>query len=146
MGRVVKFPSDGGEEERKGGKKSTGLRRLSQEEFLELVEPFKEGLRKFYPTQVKDVLGIAGFGERNGEESFLMGVMLWQHQKQPEPILSTFLALFIGDRLEKVSFLEAKNNYWDWRLMIDTYQSRFNTRAMFEELQKLREELFNADF
>ena len=144
MGKVIRFPSDGGEEERKGGREE-GARRLSQEEFLALVEPFRDGLKKLYPTQVEDILGIAGFGERNGKECFVMGVLVWQHQRQPGPIASTFLAVFVNDRLEKVSFLEAKNNYWDWRLMLDTYQTRFNTKEMFEELQRLREEVLSGN-
>lgn len=147
MGKVIKFPSNEGGEEREEGKAEgrSGSERLTQEEFIALVEPFKEGLKRLYPTQVSDVLGVVGFGEKNGKECFVMGVLLWQHQKQPTPIASTFLAVFINDKLEKVSFLEAKNNYWDWRLMLDTYQTRFNTKDMFEELQKLREEVLSGN-
>ncbi|WP_457601684.1 hypothetical protein [Hydrogenivirga sp.] len=145
MGKVISFPSGDGGEERREEERERGAQRLTQEEFLALVEPFKEGLRKFYPTQVRDVLGVAGFGEKNGKEVFVAGILVWLHQKQPEPIASTFLAVFVNDTLEKVSFLEAKNNYWDWRLMLDTYQTRFNTRAIFEELQRLREEMFGGN-
>ncbi len=140
MGKVIRFPSEGGEEEREGD-----ARKLTQEEFLALVEPFREGLRRLYPTQVEDILGVVGFGEKNGKECFVMGVLVWQHRSRPGPIASTFMALFVNDKLEKVSFLEAKNNYWDWRLMIETYQTRFNTKEMFEELQRLRREVLSGN-
>ncbi len=138
MGKVVNFPSDGGEERE-------GVRKLSQEEFLKLIDPLREGLRRLYPTQVRDVLGVVGFGEKNGKECFVAGLLAWAHMKQPQPVVSTFLATFIEDRLDKISFLEAKNNYWDWKLMIETYQTRFNTKALFEELQRLREELTSGN-
>ena len=140
MGKVIRFPSEGGEEEREEGTK-----RLTQEEFLALVGPFREGLRRLYPTQVEDVIGIVGFGEKNGKECFVMGILVWQHRSRPGPIASTFLAVFVNERLEKVSFLEAKNNYWDWKLMIETYQNRFNTKEMLEELKKLREEVLSGN-
>ncbi len=140
MGKIVKFPSGGGEEERE-----EGARRLSKEEFIALLEPFRDGLKRLYPTQVEDILGMVGFGERNGKECFVMGVLIWQHQRQQDPVASTFLAVFVNNKLEKVSFLEAKNNYWDWKLMLDTYQTRFHTKEMFEELQKLRQEVLSGN-
>jgi len=144
MGKIVEFPSgDGGK--KKGEGRELKTEKLTQEEFMDLLEPLKDGLRKLYPSQVKDVLGVAGFGERYGNESFVMGVLVWESLKQSEPILSTFLALFISNKLEKISFLEAKNNYWDWRLMIDTYQTRFNTKEMFEELQLLRQQVLGGN-
>ncbi len=142
MGRIVEFPSGDNRGKRKG---SLRRERLSQEEFLSLVEPFRDGLRKFYPTQVKDILGVAGFGEKLGNEIFVMGVLIWEHLRRSEPVASTFLAVFINDKLEKVSFLEAKNNYWDWNLMIETYQSKFNTKEMLRELQTLREQMFGGE-
>ena len=145
MGKIVEFPSGDGGKKRKGEGRKLKAEKLTQEEFMELLEPFKEGLRRLYPSQVKDVLGVAGFGERCGNEVFVMGVLAWESLKQSSPVLSTFLALFIGGKLEKVSFLEAKNNYWGWRLMLDTYQTRFNTKEMFEELQLLREQVLGGN-
>ncbi|RLJ70488.1 hypothetical protein BCF55_0763 [Hydrogenivirga caldilitoris] len=145
MGKIVQFPSQDGDNERKGEGKELKTERLSQEEFMALLEPFRDGLRRLYPTQVKDILGIAGFGKRYGNEVLIMGLLLWESLKQSQPIMSTFLAVFIKDRLEKVSFLEAKNNYWDWKLMLETYQSRFNTKEMFEELQNLREQVLGGN-
>jgi len=142
MGKIVEFPSGDGKEEREEGKELR-TERLTQEEMERLVEPFKDGLRRLYPTQVRDVLGVVGFGEKRGKEVLTMGVLLWQPLKSESPVVSTFIALFQNDRLEKVSFLEAKNNYWDWKVMIETYQGRFNTKEMFRELQRLREQLFS---
>jgi len=142
MGKIVEFPSGDGKEEREEGKELR-TERLTQEEMERLVEPFKDGLRRLYPTQVRDVLGVVGFGEKRGKEVLTMGVLLWQPLKSESPVASTFIALFQNDRLEKVSFLEAKNNYWDWKVMIETYQGRFNTKEMFRELQRLREQLFS---
>ncbi|NPA41575.1 MAG: hypothetical protein GXO18_04795 [Aquificae bacterium] len=146
MGKVVKFSPDGGEERREEKRgKEKGTESLSQEEFLNLIEPLKEGLKRLYPSQVREVLGVAGFGEKNGKECFVAGLLAWLHFKQSQPILSSFLAVFVNDRLEKISFLEAKNNYWDWKLMIDTYQTKFNTKRMFEELQKLKEQVLSGN-
>ncbi len=141
MGKIVEFPSGDNQRKRKG---DLERKRLSQEEFLSLVEPFRDGLRKLYPTQVKDILGIAGFGEKLGNEIFVMGVLIWEHLRRGEPVASTFMAVFVNGQLEKVSFLEARNNYWDWNLMMETYQTRFNTREMFRELQDLREQIFGG--
>lgn len=142
MGKIVEFPSGDGKEKKKGTKELR-TEKLTQEEMERLVEPFRDGLKRLYPTQVKDVLGMVGFGEKRGKEVLTMGVLLWQPLKSKEPVASTFIALFQNDRLEKVSFLEAKNNYWDWNIMIETYQSRFNTKEMFRELQMLRKQLFS---
>ncbi len=141
MGKIVQFPF--GEEGKGKEEKENRIETLDNKDIERLYEPFKEGLKKLYPSQVKDVLGIVGFGEKNGNEVMLMGILIWEHYKQPRPIASTFIALFVNDRLEKVSFLEAKNNYWDWKLMIDMYQHRFNTKKMFEDLKRLREEFLN---
>ncbi len=145
MGKVVKFP--GSDDESKGNgeenkKQSTETHALSQEEFVSYLEPLKEGLLKLYPSQVKEVVGVAGFGEERGKEAFLMGILMWEHFNNPQPIASTFLATFIDKKLDKISFLEAKRNYHDWKLMIDTYQDRFNTKEMFEKLQELRKQFF----
>jgi len=143
MGRIVEFSPEGGDGKKRKGK--LVRERLSQEEFLALIEPFRNGLRKFYPTQVKDILGMAGFGEKLGNEVLVMGILIWEHLRRTEPIASTFLAVFINEKLEKVSFLEAKNNYWDWNILIETYQTKFNTKEMLEELQALRMQMFGGE-
>ncbi len=139
MGKVVRFPGSGDE-----GKKGETLevKPLTQEELAEYLEPMREGLKKLYPSQVEDMVGFMGFGEVRGKEAFLMGILAWKHFNSEEPIASTILATFIDKKLDKVSFLEAKRNYHDWKVMIDTYQDRFHTKEMFEELQKLRKQVF----
>ncbi len=141
MGKVVGFPGAGKEPE---GEEKLQTRQLTKEEVVELMPPLREGLLKLYPSQVQEVLQVMGFGEVRGEEVFMMGILVWKHFKNPEPIASTFLATFLGKRLDKISFLEAKRNYHDWKLMIDTYQDRFNTKEMFEKLQELRKQVFGG--
>ncbi len=145
MGKIVEFPSGDNREGREKEQGEFKTQRLTQREFLSLIEPLKEGLKRLYPSQVKDVLGIAGFGEKCGNEIFVVGILIWVHYKQEAPIASTFLAVFINEKLEKISFIEAKNNYWDWRLMLETYQTRFHTKEMFQELQALREQLLSGN-
>ncbi len=142
MGKVIKFTPGGGDDNEK---EKVETRALSQEEFLELVEPLREGLKKLYPSQVKDITGVVGLGEKRGKEYFVVGLLAWLHFKEPQPILSTFVAVFIDKRLEKISFLEAKNNYWDWKVMVESYKGRFNTEAMLEEIQKIKKRMLEGN-
>ncbi len=131
MGKVVKFPGSSDEE----------TRPLSREEVEGLIEPLKEGLKRLYPTQVSDVLGVIGLGERKGAEVLMAGFLLWEGPKTGGPALSTFLALFINERLEKISFLEAKKNYWDWDLMVKTNRGKFHVDEMLKTLSEIREKM-----
>ncbi len=140
MGNIIEFPFGDGKE----GKEKLKVEKLTQEELTELIEPFRRGLKELYPTQVSDILGLVGFGEKFGNEIMVMGILLWLHLSRSEPIASTFIAYFVNKKLEKVSFLEAKNNYWDWKLMIETYQTKFNTKEMFADLQELREQILSG--
>ncbi len=145
MGKVIEFPQEDGGRERETKKERTDSSApLSQEEFSGLLEPLKEGLKRLYPSQVKEVLGVIGLGEKNGRECFVGGLLAWTHFKHSQPILSTFLAVFVDNQLEKISFLEAKNNYWDWELMIKTYKTRFDTENIYKELIKLREQVLKG--
>jgi hypothetical protein len=132
MGKVIRFPGGEGEEE---------LRPLTREEIEGLLEPLREGLKRLYPSQVKEVLGLVGVGERRGEEVFLAGFLLWEGYRTGGPVVSTFLSLFVGNRLEKISFREAKRNYWDWNLMVNTYKSRFHVEDMLGVLNEIRERM-----
>lgn len=135
MGKVIRFP--GGDEE----KREEGPTPLGEEEIKGLLGPLKEGLKRLYPTQVKEVLGIIGVGERIGKEVFLAGYLVWEGYKTGGPVVSTFLSVFIGDRLEKISFKEAKRNYWDWNLMISTYKGRFHVEEMLKALDEIKERM-----
>lgn len=143
MGKVIQFPF--GDEEKKGEKKEElkeeelKTEPLSEEDFKELVEPLKEGLRTLYPSQVKDVHGFIGLGEKRGKEKFVAGLLFWEHYKYQHPLVSSFLAVFNGDKLEKISFLEAKNNYWDWRLLVKTYKDKFHTEELLNGLIQLKD-------
>ena len=140
MGKVVKFPL--GDEEGKGDtEEELKTEPLSEEDFQELIEPLREGLRSLYPSQVKDVNGFIGLGEKRGKERFVGGILFWEHYKYEHPLVSSFLAVFNGNRLEKISFLEAKNNYWDWKLLVKTYRDKFHTEDILNGLLQLREKL-----
>jgi len=141
MGKVIRFVPDDGDEDKNTEPET---RALSEKEFLELVEPLKEGLRRLYPSQVKDIAGVVGLGERRGKEYFVAGLLAWLHFKHPQPILSTFVAVFIDKKLEKISFLEAKNNYWDWKVMVESYKGRFNTETMLEEVQRIKRQILEG--
>ncbi len=140
MGEIIQFPSEGDEGRKDERKEDQRTEPLSEKDFQELLEPLKEGLKTLYPSQVKDVKGIIGLGEKRGSEKFVAGLLLWEHYKYEHPIVSSFLAVFSEDRLEKISFLEAKNNYWDWRLLIKTYKDRFHTEELLNGLLQLREQ------
>ncbi|GAB6066192.1 hypothetical protein JCM9492_12840 [Aquifex pyrophilus] len=134
MGKIVEFPF--GDEPKKEERK--GPQPLTEKDFEELLKPFSEGLKKLYPSQVKEVKGVIGLGEKNGNEKFVAGLLIWESYKHPYPIVSSFIAVFKNNNLEKVSFLEAKNNYWDWKLLLKTYKDRFNTEEIFKGLQELK--------
>ncbi|MDQ7038635.1 MAG: hypothetical protein Q9N26_05500 [Aquificota bacterium] len=135
MGRVVRFP--GGDEERR----SENPRPLTEDEIRALLDPLREGLKRLYPTQVKEVLGLVGVGERTGEEVFLAGYLIWEGYRTGGPVVSTFLSVFIKNRLEKISFREARRNYWDWNLMVNTYRGRFNVEEMLRTLDSIKERM-----
>ncbi len=149
MGKLIKFPSG---DERENKEKKEELKEeelktesLSEEDFQELVEPLKEGLKTLYPSQVKDVHGFIGLGEKRGKEKFVAGLLFWEHYKYQHPLVSSFLAVFNGDKLEKISFLEAKNNYWDWKLLIKSYKDKFHTEEILNGLFQLRERFQRGD-
>ncbi|WP_461829649.1 hypothetical protein [Aquifex sp.] len=143
MGKVIQFPfgDEGENKEKKEEFKEEELKTepLSEEDFQELVEPLKEGLKTLYPSQVKEVHGFIGLGEKRGKEKFVAGLLFWEHYKYQHPLVSSFLAVFNGDKLEKISFLEAKNNYWDWKLLVKTYKDRFHTEELLNGLIQLKD-------
>ncbi len=143
MGKVIQFPSgdEGENREKREELKEEKLKTepLSEEDLKELVEPLKEGLRTLYPSQVKDVHGFIGLGEKRGKEKFVAGLLLWEHYKYQYPLVSSFLAVFNGDKLEKISFLEAKNNYWDWKLLVKAYKDKFHTEELLNGLIQLKD-------
>jgi len=146
MGKVIQFPfgkNPEGEKKEKGKDKETET--LNEKDFQELIEPFREGLRTLYPSQVKDVKGIIGLGEKYGDEKFVVGLLVWEHLKYDYPLVSSFVAVFKGNRLEKISFLEAKNNYWDWKLLVKTYKDRFNTEELIKGLFQLKEKFSRGE-
>ncbi|MEO2153139.1 MAG: hypothetical protein ABGX24_01800 [Aquificota bacterium] len=116
-------------------------RPLTEEEFNQLLEPFKEGLKKLYPSQVEDVYGVFGVGEKNGNKVFMVGAVIWKHYGVPQPYTSTFVALFENNQLQKISFLEAKRNYWDWRTLIKMHKHEFHTEELFNYFQQLKEQI-----
>jgi len=130
MGKVVNFPF--------GEEPSEERRELTEEEMADLLEGMKEGLKRLYPSQVKEVYGFVGVGQRSGKESFVGGLLFWESAKGGSAV-STFLALFRDGELEKISFLEAKKNYWDWDLMVKTHGDRFDTKKIEKEVMELRE-------
>ena len=110
---------------------------LEQEDFEQLFQPFREGLKRLYPSQVEEVLGFTGLGEKNGEKAFMVGVVVWKRYGTSQPYTSTFVALFEKGELKKVSFLEAKNNYWDWRTMLKLHKGEFHTEEIFNRFTEL---------
>ena len=142
MGKVVEFPFGKEPEEKKETKKTEPL---SEKEFEELVEPLREGLKTLYPSQVKDVQGFIGLGEKCGNEKFVVGLLIWEHYKYDYPLVSSFVAVFKDNNLEKISFLEAKNNYWDWKLMVKTYKDRFHTEELLNGLIQLKEKFSKGE-
>jgi len=110
---------------------------LTQEDLKQLFEPFKEGLKKLYPSQIEDVLGFYGMGEKNEDKVFLVGVVFWKRYGVEQPYTSTFVAIFEKGKLAKVSFLEAKKHYWDWKTLLKTYKSYFHTEEIFNRFQEL---------
>ncbi|RTZ58254.1 MAG: hypothetical protein DSZ31_06150 [Gammaproteobacteria bacterium] len=139
MAKVIKWNPEGGKNKDKPQKeeKEKKPQPLTEEDFKRLFEPFKEGLKKLYPSQVEDVLGFYGMGEKNGNKDFLVGIVLWKRYGMEQPYSSTFVAIFEDNKLQKVSFLEAKNNYWDWRVMLKTYKKEFHTEEIFNRFMEL---------
>ncbi len=110
---------------------------LTEEDFKKIFEALKEGLKKFYPSQVEDVLGFFGLGEKNGNKAFVVGVVSWKRYGVDQPYMSTLVGIFENDNLEKVSFLEAKNNYWDWKILLKTHKKEFHTEEIFNRFMEL---------
>jgi len=137
MGKVIQFPL--GEEPEKEKREDQKTELLTEEDFNQVVEVFKKDLKALYPSQVKDVLGVIGLGEKYGDEKFVVGLLMWEHYKQNYPLVSSFVAVLKGDKLEKISFLEAKRNYWDWKLMVKTYKDKFHTEELLKGLFELKE-------
>jgi len=139
MAKVIKWNPEGDKNKDKPQKeeKEKKPQPLTEEDFKRLFEPFKEGLKKLYPSQVEDVLGFYGMGEKNGNKDFLVGIVLWKRYGVEQPYTSTFVAIFEDNKLQKVSFLEAKNNYWDWRVMLKTYKKEFHTEEIFNRFMEL---------
>ncbi len=139
MAKVIKWNPEGDKNKDKPQKeeKEKKPQPLTEEDFKRLFEPFKEGLKKLYPSQVEDVLGFYGMGEKNGNKDFLVGIVLWKRYGVEQPYSSTFVAIFEDNKLQKVSFLEAKNNYWDWRVMLKTYKKEFHTEEIFNRFMEL---------
>ncbi|AAC07336.1 hypothetical protein [Aquifex aeolicus] len=137
MGKVIQFPF--GEEPEKKEEKELKTEPLTEEDFNQVIEVFKKDLKTLYPSQVKDILGVIGLGEKYGDEKFVVGLLMWEHYKHSHPLVSSFVAVLKGDKLEKISFLEAKNNYWDWKLMVKTYKDKFHTEELMRGLFELKE-------
>jgi len=139
MAKVIKWNPEGDKNRDKPQKeeKEKKPQPLTEEDFKRLFEPFKEGLKKLYPSQVEDVLGFYGMGEKSGNRDFLVGIVLWKRYGMEQPYSSTFVAIFEDNKLQKVSFLEAKNNYWDWRVMLKTYKKEFHTEEIFNRFMEL---------
>ena len=139
MAKVIKWNPEGDKNRDKPQKegKEKKPQPLTEEDFKRLFEPFKEGLKKLYPSQVEDVLGFYGMGEKSGNRDFLVGIVLWKRYGVEQPYSSTFVAIFEDNKLQKVSFLEAKNNYWDWRVMLKTYKKEFHTEEIFNRFMEL---------
>ncbi len=152
MAKILKFTPGGGEKRpEKGSEKKIpakvvkvkdepsleNAKPLTQEEFQKLFEPLKEGLKRLYPSQVEEVLGFSGLGEKNGDKVFVVGALMWKRYGVEQPLISTMVALFEKGRLEKVSFLEAKNNYWDWRMLLKLHKKEFHTEEIFNRFMEL---------
>jgi len=127
--KVVKVPL--------GGSSLENAKPLTEEDFKNLFEPLKEGLKRLYPSQVEDVLGFYGLGEKNGNKAFVVGVVIWKRYGVEQPYVSTMVGLFENNELKKVSFLEAKNNYWDWRTMLKVHKGEFHTEEIFNRAMAL---------
>jgi len=110
---------------------------LTEEDFKKLFEALKEGLKRLYPSQVEDVLGFFGLGEKNGDKAFVVGVVSWKRYGVEQPYMSTMVGIFENNHLEKVSFLEAKNNYWDWEVLLKTHKKEFHTEELFNKFMEL---------
>ncbi|NPB05978.1 MAG: hypothetical protein GXO03_00065 [Aquificae bacterium] len=135
MGKVIKLFE---EEPRKPER-----RPLTEEELKELLKPLEEGLLRLYPSQVKAVNGLAAVGQVSGDEKLLGGLLFWE-SKKGGPAVSTFIALFKNDRLEKISFYEAKRNYWDWEVTVKSLKERFDAEEVEKAALALRERFFGG--
>ena len=139
MAKVIKWNPEGDQSgnQPQREEKESKLQPLTEEDFKRLFEPLREGLKKLYPSQVEDVLGFFGLGEKNGNKDFLVGIVTWKRYGVELPYNSTFVAIFEDNKLQKVSFLEAKNNYWDWKILLKTYKKYFHTEEIFNRFMEL---------
>jgi len=147
MAKIIKFNPEGGKPKRetKEEKKEPKLLKgslekaepLTEEDFQRLFHPFREGLKRLYPSQVEEVLGYTGLGEKNGDKAFIVGMVIWKRYGVEQPYTSTFVALFENGELKKVSFLEAKNNYWDWKTMLKVHKGEFHTEELFKRFNEI---------
>jgi len=135
--KTIKLPAKGGE--KKSPLKGTleNAKPLTQEDFDKLFEALRDGLKRLYPSQVEEVLGFTGLGEKNGNRAFAVGLVVWKRYGVEHPYTSTAVLLFENNELKKVSFLEAKNNYWDWRTMIKLHKGEFHTEEIFNRFMEL---------
>ncbi len=135
--KTIKVPAKGGE--KKSPLKGTleNAKPLTQEDFDKLFEALREGLKRLYPSQVEEVLGFTGLGEKNGNKAFAVGLVIWKRYGVEQLYTSTAVLLFENNKLKKVSFLEAKNNYWDWRTMIKLHKGEFHTEEIFNRFMEL---------
>ena len=146
MAKIIKFNPEGKKpNKKKEEERETKLLKgsvekaepLTEEDFQKLFEPFREGLKRLYPSQVEEVLGFTGLGEKNGNKAFVVGMVIWKRYEVEQPYTSTFVALFENNELKKVSFLEAKNNYWDWRTMLKIHKGEFHTEELFNRFMEI---------
>ena len=133
MGKVVSF---GGSPQ----PKDENLKPLTEEDIKALFDPLKEGLFKLYPSQMGSVDGIVAVGEAKDSRKVLVGLLFWTNKKTGMRSLSTFIAFFLNDKLEKISFLEAKNNYWDWDIAVKTLKPDFHIEEMVSEILRVKKE------
>jgi hypothetical protein len=149
MAKIIKFDPSGKEPEKdkktSGEKKEPTLLKtkrenaqpLTDEDLEKLFPAFREGLKELYPSQVEDVLGITALGEKNGENAFMVGKVVWKRYGVKQPYISTFVAYFGKGKLKKISFLEAKNNYWDWKTILKVHKGEFHTEEIFNRFMEL---------
>ena len=121
MAKIIKFPKEPNKKSKEVSKEPSknpeetkeketikSAQPLTQEDIEKLFTPLREGLKKLYPSQVEEVLGVLGMGEKNGDKVFMVGILHWKRFGVEHPYTSTFVAIFEKDKLEKISFLEAK--------------------------------------
>jgi hypothetical protein len=121
--KVIKAPPSGSSLE--------NAKPLTEDDLKGIFEALREGLKRLYPSQVEDVLGFYGLGEKNGNKAFVVGAVVWKRYGVEQPYASTMVGVFENNELKKVFFLEAKNNYWDWRTLIKVHKGEFHTEEIF---------------